>query len=301
MSRSSQSASDGQKPSVLRFVYDDFILSRKAMLCTKSTIKWYQKMLGKFIDWLEEQDIQTLEEIDAPTIRAFIAMKSEGHADSYVHSFARVIRTFMRFLYAEKHVSTSVTFDMPRVGDRHLRVLSVEEVKRLLEAAGQIRDKAMIYFLADTGVRRSEFCKLNWGDVDFPTGLCNVIQGKGKRDRSIVIGAKTRRWLMRYRKTLENSSPDMPLFQTIHGTRFKPNGIRSALLRLAEKADVPDVSIHALRRTFAVLSLQGGMNLAAVQALMGHACPDMTLHYARLVDDDLLEAHQQYGPVDNML
>lgn len=43
------------------------------------------------------------------------------------------------------------------------------------------------------------------------------------------------------------------------------------------------------------------MSLAHVQALMGHSTPKMTLHYARLVDDDLLTAHQEHGPVDRHL
>jgi site-specific recombinase XerD len=49
------------------------------------------------------------------------------------------------------------------------------------------------------------------------------------------------------------------------------------------------------------MSLKGGMSLAHVQALMGHASPIMTLEYARLVEDDLLTAHQQHGPVDSFL
>jgi integrase/recombinase XerD len=290
-----------QKPRAIRNAYDDFILSRKAMLCTESTVIYYHKTLGKFIDWLEQNNVHALEEITARTVREFLAMKAERHADSYVHSFARTIRTFVRFLESEEYVEQAITFQMPRIADRRLRVLSADEIRGLFLAASQPRERALVYFLADTGLRRSELCNVNWEDVDFGSGLCRIIQGKGKKDRSVVIGTKTRRILLCYRDTLEDSGPKMPLFQTINGTRFTANGIRSVLVRLAEKAGIPKVSVHAIRRTFVVMSLQGGMSLAVVQALMGHASPEMTLHYARLVDDDLLEAHQQHGPVDNML
>lgn len=72
------------------------------------------------------------------------------------------------------------------------------------------------------------------------------------------------------------------------------------LVRLSQRTGV-HVSAHALRRTFVVMSLKGGMSLAHIQGLMGHSSPKMTLHYARLVDDDLLTSHQKHGPVDNFL
>ena len=72
------------------------------------------------------------------------------------------------------------------------------------------------------------------------------------------------------------------------------------MVRLTEKTGVK-ISPHALRRTFVVMALKGGMSIAHVQAIMGHATPIMTLKYARLVDEDLLSAHKEHGPVDNFL
>ncbi len=49
------------------------------------------------------------------------------------------------------------------------------------------------------------------------------------------------------------------------------------------------------------MALKGGMIIAHVQAIMGHKTPTMTLEYAKLVDDDLLMAHREHGPVDLFL
>ena len=61
------------------------------------------------------------------------------------------------------------------------------------------------------------------------------------------------------------------------------------------------ITPHALRRTFATLSLKAGMDVFQLQALLGHSSLEMTRHYVRLVDEDLVNAHKAYGPIDKML
>lgn len=289
-----------QETHLLQESYLDFRLSRQAMLCTEQTMAFYTKTLGKFVEWLASKDITNPSQITARHVREYLGHhKQRGCSDSYIHSFARSIRTYLRFLVEEQYINTPITFEMPRIGHKRLPVLSVDEVKQILHACSTQRDKAIILFMVDTGLRRSEVCSLNWGDVDIATGLCHVRHGKGNKARSVVIGTRTRRALLKYRQTVEANNK-VPIFQTLRGNRLTPGGLRSLLLRLSLKTGV-HVTPHALRRTFVVLSLQGGMSLAHIQALMGHTTPTMTLAYAQLVDDDLLSAHQKHGPVDSLL
>lgn len=58
---------------------------------------------------------------------------------------------------------------------------------------------------------------------------------------------------------------------------------------------------HAVRRKFDMVSLNAGRSRAQMQALMGYAPPTLTLAYIRLVDEDLLSAHQEYGTVDRFI
>jgi site-specific recombinase XerD len=62
--------------------------------------------------------------------------------------------------------------------------------------------------------------------------------------------------------------------------------------------EIIHIYTHSLRKPFVVISLKGGMSLSHIQSLMGHSTLKMTLHYARMSDDDLLLAHQEHGPVD---
>jgi integrase/recombinase XerD len=151
--------------------------------------------------------------------------------------------------------------------------------------------------MADSGLRRAEVIALNWSDVDMLSGLVRVRQGKGKKDRSAVIGAATRRALLAYKKTLEDR--DGVLFQTQTGKPFTPSGFIRIFARLTHATGI-HVTAHALRRTFVILSLRNGMDVLHLQAMLGHSSLDMVQHYAQMVDDDLLQAHRQFSPVDNL-
>ena len=75
---------------------------------------------------------------------------------------------------------------------------------------------------------------------------------------------------------------------------------RSIFQRLSKRSGVT-VNLHALRRTFATLSVRAGMNRLHLQGLMGHATMDMVARSVQMVDDDLIEAHRAHGPIDNIL
>jgi integrase/recombinase XerD len=124
-----------------------------------------------------------------------------------------------------------------------------------------------------------------------------VKQGKGKKDRSSVIGATTRRALLAYRRTLADR--EGAVFQTDEGTRLTGNGLMMMFRRLSKKTGI-HITAHSLRRTFAILSLRAGMNALHLQNLGGWTSLDMVQHYAQMVDEDLLQAHAAHSPVDNL-
>ena len=113
-----------------------------------------------------------------------------------------------------------------------------------------------------------------------------------------MVGISTRRALLNYRNEAD-SQDSKPLFQTITGGRFTPAGLRSWVLRIGKRAKI-HVTPHALRRTFATLSLRAGMDIFQLQALMGHSSLEMTRHYVTLLDDDLIKAHKKHGLIDHL-
>ncbi len=278
--------------------YTDFILSRQAMNCSPYTMSFYKFTAGKFMEWIEQQSIASPEQITARHVRQFIAeLASRGLQDTTIHDYARAIRTLLRFWHAEGYTPQLVKFDMPKLAKKRLLVLTAEQLAQIVKACN-VRDRAIILFLADSGLRRSEAIRLNWSDVDMQSGLVRVRMGKGRKDRSAVIGATTRRALLAYRRSV-NLSDNAPLFQTRDGERFTPSGFIRIFQRLTKATGI-HVTAHALRRTFAILSLRAGMDVLHLQALGGWADLDMVEHYAQMVDEDLLQAHKAHSPVDSL-
>ena len=277
--------------------YTDFILSRQAMNCTAVTMSFYRFTAGKFLKWIQEQNVTSPEEVTARHVRAFLSeLAGRGLQDTTIHDYARAIKTLLRFWYAENYMPMLVKFAMPRLEKKRLLVLTAEQLKSVLTACNT-RDKAVVLFMVDSGLRRAEVVHLDWNDVDMQSGLVRVRQGKGKKDRSAVIGATTRRALLAYRRTLD--LPTGALFQTDDGTRFTPGGFIRIFRRLTKRTGI-HVTAHALRRTFVILSLRNGMDVLHLQAMLGHASLTMVEHYAQMIDADLLQSHQQYSPVDNL-
>jgi integrase/recombinase XerD len=292
----------GGRPTKLEDAFEDFILSRQAMMVAKRTIIFYNGTAGKFVEFLLRNGKSDPEDITSRDIREYLnTYINRGCKESYVHGHARAIRTFLRFMHQEGYVPKVVKFQMPPSGNnQHLPHLTDEELNQVLDACDKPREKALILFMVDTGVRRAELLSLNWGDVDIQSGKVHIARGKGNKSRTVVVGPKTRRALLSYRRSLDWYDEHAPLIQTEFGTRLKPMGLRSLLLRLGEKAGV-HVSPHALRRTFATLCLRAGMSPLHLQGLLGHSTLEMTRRYIQMISDDLVEAHREHGPVDRFV
>lgn len=156
-----------------------------------------------------------------------------------------------------------------------------------------------ILFIADSGLRRAEIVALNGDDVDILSGLVRVKRGKGRTARSAAIGANARRALLAYRRTLANPTDETPVFVSRTGDRFIGTGVLLIFRRLTKKTGI-HITPHALHRTFVILSLRAGMDVPHLQAVLGHASRDMVQHCARMVDEDLLQAHKAHSPIDNL-
>lgn len=284
----------------LEEAYTDFVLSREAMLCRPRTIQFYVFTLGKFMDWIAKGSVVRADEISARHVRMYLsALAQRELADTYVHSHARAIRTFVRFLHSEGYHPSEVKFQMPAIAQKRLPVLVADELRQVISVCKQSRDLALVLLMADTGIRRAELCALNWGDIDINKGTIAIREGKGGKFRTVIAGVRTRRALLKYRRTVlsERSSP---VLQTRSGGRMSHNGLRSMLLRIGNRAGIR-LSPHILRRTFATLSLRAGMNPLHLQGLLGHSSLEMTNHYVQMLDDDLQMAHKAFGPIDNHL
>lgn len=289
----------------LEMAKQSFLLSREAMQCSPATMKWYRNYLSKVVAYLNEQGVRNLAEVKPDHLRMLIVLqKQRGLRDQSVFHYASVARAFFHYLEEEDWLPTNPMrkVKMPRVGRQILPSFTPEEVKKLLAACTNHRDRAIILCLVDTGCRAAEFVALNVGDVNIDSGAVMVRSGKGKKDRVTFLGAKSRKALLRYLNEHRGARPEDPLWISANTKdRLTHDGLRLLLRRLGNKAGVEHCNPHTFRRTAALWSLRSGMNIYALQQIMGHADLTVLQRYLALVEKDLEDAHRKYGAVDNML
>lgn len=183
------------------------------------------------------------------------------------------------------------------------RARSGEDVQSARHTAS--RDRAIVLLLLDTGIRASELCGLNVGDVDLETGQVRIVQRygapgpKGGAERYVILGKSVRRALWLYlaqRSDVEIAGA--PLLATLAGKRFNRDTLRQLVHRMGERAGVADCHPHRFRHTFAINYLRNGGDIFTLQATLGHKSLKMVKRYLALAQVDMEEAHRRASPVD---
>jgi integrase/recombinase XerC len=173
-------------------------------------------------------------------------------------------------------------------------------------AAGELaavitwRDAAIMELLYASGIRVSELCGLDIGDVDGERRSIRVL-GKGGRERVVPMGIPAvralRRWQQAGRPGLVTAQSGAALFLGTRGRRLDPRTARRVVhARIAAAGSVPDTGPHGLRHTAATHLLEGGADLRSVQEILGHASLATTQIYTHVSVERLLSAYRQAHP-----
>jgi site-specific recombinase XerD len=193
----------------------------------------------------------------------------------------------------------------PKVSVEPLDPISIEEIRALIKTCQRgifmgERDRAIFLFLLDTGARAQELCSTNIKDADLNKGSVVIRFGKGGKTRMVFIGRKTRRALRSYLRLRQDASP--ALFVSKDGERLTYDGLNQLLERRAKTARLEKKpALHSFRRAFALNMLRSGVDIFALQRLMGHADLQVLRRYLAQDDQDNQLAHMRGGPVDNHL
>lgn len=192
-----------------------------------------------------------------------------------------------RFFYVRVLKRHQFRGDLPYPKDRRRlpTVLSLEEVTRLINAAGNLQQRAMLMTLYGTAMRRTELSLLKVRDVDSQRMMIRVERGKGGAGRDIPLSPALLQTLREYWRW---KKPRTYLFPSSEGHRGKeqPTSDRTvwyACIEAARHAGLSKrVTPHTLRHSFATHLLEGGTDLRTIQILLGHGDLETTAKYLHL-------------------
>jgi integrase/recombinase XerD len=284
-----------------------FLIDRKAQNMSKGTLEFYRKKMMLFTDYCESQAVKSVTQITPTLLREFLLeLENRGHNPGGVHAVYRTIKTFLRWwgneVEPENWKNPINKVKPPRVNIELLEPAKIEDVYKMIDSCRDNltskRDKALMLFLLDTGVRASELINITLADTNLVTGDVLIKLGKGRKDRNVYLGSKSRKALRAYIKVRNDFSN--ALWITDDGERLTYWGLKMIMRRRAKLAKVKTPQIHAFRRWFALTCLRTGMDVYSLQELMGHADLQVLRRYLKQTNQDIREAHHRASPVDNL-
>jgi len=272
-----------------------------------NSVEAYGSDVRAYLGALDRMGITSWEEVGRAEVRAHLAgLVRAGLSPRSQARALSAIRGLHRLLAAERVAPADPTeeIDSPRTGRPLPGLLSREEIGRLLEgpdgrSAAGLRDRAMLELLYATGLRVSELVSLELNDLDLEARVLRA-RGKGNKERLVPVGvpaAEAVRAYLGVRERLLRGKRSRDLFVTPRGRRLTRQGFAKLLRRYARGAGIRrPVSPHKLRHSFATHLLEGGADLRAVQAMLGHADVSTTQIYTHLERSHLKRLHERCHP-----
>jgi site-specific recombinase XerD len=189
-----------------------------------------------------------------------------------------------------------IELERPKRAKQLPLVLSLDEVKRILQCTANLKHKVMLTAVYSCGLRSGELLNLKPADIDSSGMRVWVREGKGVKDRATVLSPILLDLLKVYYKDYR---PKNYLFEGPSRGRYSASSLRKVLDRSVLRANIQKpVKLHTLRHSFATHLLENGTNLRYIQTLLGHNSPKTTEIYTHVSSRKLEEIR---SPLDLMI
>ncbi|MDN4166671.1 tyrosine-type recombinase/integrase [Cytophagales bacterium LB-30] len=275
----------------LRKAYLDQGLSNTMYTCTQgflefmrlknysdNSIETYYRLINRFLI-KEKVTLTGLRDFSPEEINRYHAqMREEGLSTSSINQSVNAIKLYFHFICGQELKLDQVL--RPKREDQLPKVISKEEIARLIAAAENIKHKLALLLLYGSGLRMNELISLKIYDIERERGLIKVVAGKGKKDRYTLFPSNFGGLLEAY---LKEYQPKEYLFNGQFGGKYSARSVANILKQSLEKAGIKKhVSPHMLRHSFATHLLENGTDLRYIQQLLGHNSSKTTEIYTHV-------------------
>lgn len=277
-----------------------------------ATVSSYRADLSDLGHYLTRNDIDRLDQIGLADLRGWLAgQQAAGLAPATLQRRGATVRIFFRWAVGQGLVAEDPATGLksPKVPRRLPRTLNRADADTMLRAAvafaaedgsaAGVRNVAILEVLYGSGVRVSELCGLELGDIDRDRGVLRVL-GKGDKQRTVPASGPALRslddWLAR-RGEWVTAQSGTAVFLGRRGGRLDPRVARRVVHEaLRAVPEAPDMGPHGLRHAMATHLLEGGADLRSVQEMLGHASLATTQIYTHVSNERLKQVYRQAHP-----
>lgn len=258
-----------------------------------NTIKTYSEALKLFLIYFRNKPVCSINNEDVLNFNSDYLLKN-NFSSSYQNQIVSAVKLYFQTIREKKLEIAKI--QRPKREKILPNVLSMEEIKCILDAHNNIKHKAMLSLIYSCGLRRSELLKLRLSDIDSKRNIVIIRQAKGKKDRITPLSPKI---LILLREYFTIYKPSFFLFEGVtKGTCYSEHSLQNVLKQALVKAKITKpVTLHWLRHSYATHLLEGGTDLRYIQELLGHSSSRTTEIYTHVSTKNL---QQIVSPFDNL-
>ena len=274
---------------------------------SKKTLISYENDLQLFRQFLKEEKIKKLEEINYNTIRKYLSLLHEKkYTSSSISRKISTLRTFYKYLLKEKRIDKNpmTLISNPKKEKKLPNYLKYNELEKLLNSIDiskkeEIRNKLIIELLYSTGIRVSELINIKMKDIDIKENQITIL-GKGNKERIVLFGKEAKKTLKLYISNFQEEfkgNIKEHYLLTINNKPLTTNKVRLIVKEVLRKSCLNiNISPHTIRHTFATHLLDNGADLKTVQELLGHENLKTTAIYTHISNEKLKQVYINAHP-----
>ena len=270
-----------------------FIAAKRIEGCSERTLNYYETTIKTMVDKLSKK----VNSIETEDLRNYLSeyQAKNNCSKITIDNVRRILSSFFAWLEDEDYIMKSPVRRIHKVKATQTvkETYTDEELEEMRDACIEIRDLAMVDFLASTGVRVGELVNLDRVDIDMQERSC-VVLGKGGKEREVYFDARTKIHLQNYLNSRTDNNPALFVSLLRPYDRLKISGVEIRLRELGKKINIKKIHPHKFRRTMATKAIDKGMPIEQVQVLLGHRKIDTTLQYAMVNQNNVRNSHKRF-------
>lgn len=272
---------------------DDFVQLMQIKRYSYSTIASYKNAILKIINAFPNSDIS---ELSKRQIEEFINFQvtHQQISRAYQKQLLGALKLFYNDFFGKNY---NLFYLYPDRREYKIpEILSMDEVKLLIDNIANIKHKAIISCLYSAGLRLEEVLNLKIEDIDSKNMLIKIHSGKGNKDRNVVLSEKLLSILRKYYKS---HKPKEFLFEGQSGGKYSASSVQSIMKQALKNAGINRrATPHTLRHSYASHLLESGTDIRVIQEILGHNSIKTTQIYTHITVHNIKSVK---SPLDNIL
>jgi integrase/recombinase XerD len=257
-----------------------------------NTVRMYSYYVRRYLEWGGELKARS-------ALRFLASLRREGYSNRSLNLVVQALRAYFKFEGADEEAEK---LKPPKIPRSLPKALTVDEVRKLISVIPPTRkrDRLVFLLLYGAGLRVSELCNLKKTDVDLDRGLIVVRGGKGAKDRIVPIPDELTQEIKSYLETRDDESEYLLVEERRKNKdKLSTKTVWYLLRKYGQKVGIK-VTPHMLRHSFATHMLERGVDIRAIQELLGHSNLSTTQIYTKVTVEHLRKAQEKAKLLENL-